>query len=304
MNDYVLETIGLSHDFATGAALDDLNLRVPRGSVFGFLGPNGAGKTTTLRLVLGLLRRQRGQIVVFGRSLDEDRIGTLRKIGSLIEMPSVYGHLTARENLRVHALLHDVSDARIDEVLELVGLASTGKKRASRFSLGMKQRLGIAIALLHSPELLILDEPTNGLDPGGILEIRELIARLTGESGLTIIVSSHLLSEIQRIATHVGILHHGSLRFQGTLAELSEKRGESTVVILRTSDDDLAAGVISRLGMRAVKTSEGVEADLPDDASVATAIRRIVGAGCDVYDARRTGDELEEIFFEMIGGRS
>ena len=156
--------------------MDDINLRVEFGSIYGFLGPNGAGKTTTLRLVLGLLKKQRGSIRVFGQKFDDDRVQILSRIGSLIESPSIYGHLTAAENLKLLQKIYQCPKARIAEVLELVGLANTGKKKAGQFSLGMKQRLSIAIALLHSPTLLILDEPTNGLDPNGIIEIRNSCA--------------------------------------------------------------------------------------------------------------------------------
>lgn len=170
---------------------------VPKGSIYGFLGPNGAGKTTTLRLILGLLKRQTGSINVFNVPFDENRIEILNQTGSLIESPSLYSHLTAYENLNVLRKIYQCPESRINDVLELVGLSNTGKKKSGLFSLGMKQRLGIAIALLNNPALLILDEPTNGLDPNGILEIRELLKRINAESGITIVISSHLLSEIE-----------------------------------------------------------------------------------------------------------
>jgi len=216
-----LETSELSYRFSRKAiVLDKIDLRVPEGSIYGFLGPNGAGKTTTLRLLLGLLRKQQGRILFFGRPFDGDRIASLRKVGSLIESPSVYGHLTAVENLAVWQKIYQCPRERIALVLQWVGLADTGRKKAGQFSLGMKQRLGIAVALLNDPSLLILDEPTNGLDPGGMIEIRELLQQLNREQGVTILLSSHLLSEMEKLVTHTGIIHRGRLLFQGSLDEL------------------------------------------------------------------------------------
>src|SRR5829696_3960962 len=174
-----VETTDLGHGYSGDAAvLCGIDLQVPQGSIYGFLGPNGAGKTTTLRLILGLLKKQEGSIKIFGEDFEKHRVASLRKIGSLIESPSIYSHLTAVENLRLLQKIYQCPRARIDEVLELVGLANTRNKKAGQFSLGMKQRLSIAIALLNSPSLLILDEPTNGLDPNGMIEVRELLRRL------------------------------------------------------------------------------------------------------------------------------
>src|SRR5436190_4174003 len=221
----ILETRDLVHAFTDDTVvLDGINLSVAEGTIYGFLGPNGAGKTTTLRLVLGLLKTQRGSISLFGKDLIHHRVETLRKIGSLIESPSIYSHLTATENLRVLQRVYRCPASRIQEVLALVGLENTGKKKAGQFSLGMKQRLSIAIALLNSPQFLILDEPTNGLDPNGIIEIRELLRRLNREYGITILISSHLLSEIDRLVSHVGIIHKGRILFQGKLEELKERQ--------------------------------------------------------------------------------
>jgi ABC-type multidrug transport system ATPase subunit len=215
-----IETHGLTHRFRSDTVLRDLALAVPQGSIYGFLGPNGAGKTTTLKLLLGLLRRQQGSIQLFGLPLERNRVEILRRIGSSIESPSLYAHLTAWENLAIWRAAFGCSAERIPEVLRLTGLSDTGKKRAGQFSLGMKQRLGIAIALLHQPSLLILDEPTNGLDPHGIAEIRELLLRLNREQGTTIVISSHLLPEVERLITHAAILYRGELRFQGASSEL------------------------------------------------------------------------------------
>ena len=246
---HAIETIGLSHTFSNEVALRDVHLAVPSASIYGFLGPNGAGKTTTLRLVLGLLRRQHGTIEVFGRSLDRHRLEILRRVGSSIESPSVYGQLTARENLEVWRRVFRCPSRRIAQVLELVGLASAGSKRADQFSLGMKQRLSIAVALLHEPTLLILDEPTNGLDPHGILEMRALLSTLNTEHGVTVLVSSHILSEIERIVTHVGVIHRGTMRFQGTLAALLSRQETSAFTRIETSDNAAALEIARRGGL-------------------------------------------------------
>ena len=228
-----LQTAHLYHRNAPGReVLNDINLAVPEGSIYGFVGPNGAGKTTTLRLLLGLLRRQQGAISLFGRDLDSDRIEILRKIGSLIEGPSLYEHLTQ--------MIYRSPRQRLAEVLELVGLSAARDKLVSEFSLGMKQRLAIGVAILHRPALLILDEPTNGLDPNGIVDMRRLLKQLNQEHGTTILVSSHLLSEVERLATHLGIVHHGRLHFQGTLDELRHRRSERTQAWVSTSDDEAA----------------------------------------------------------------
>jgi ABC-2 type transport system ATP-binding protein len=229
-----VETVGLSYAFGRAPVLRDVQLAVPAGSIYGFLGPNGAGKTTTLRLLLGLLRRQHGTIRVLGMDLDRRRTDVLARTGSLIETPSLYGQLTAAENLRVWQVVYGCPRSRIAEVLQLVGLADTGKKRAAQFSLGMRQRLGVAIALLASPDLLVLDEPTNGLDPHGIVEMRELLRRLNRDTGVTVLVSSHLLSEVERLVTHVGIIKAGTLVFQGPLQTLIDRaEAEQRLVVVR-----------------------------------------------------------------------
>src|SRR5687767_14574926 len=209
----VIRTSGLSYHYSRDVqTLHNINLLVERGSIYGFLGPNGSGKTTTLSLLLGLLKAQKGDIEMFGQHLHANREAILSKIGSLIETPSLYGHLTARENLEVYRNTYGASKARIEEVLEIVGLADTGKKVAKKFSLGMKQRLSIALALLPNPELLILDEPSNGLDPAGIIELRALVKALNKEHGMTILISSHILSEVEKMVSHLGIIYKGRMR--------------------------------------------------------------------------------------------
>ena len=296
-----LETADLHHRFATHDVLRGISMQVPTGSIYGFLGPNGAGKTTTLRLILGLLKTQQGQVRIFGRRIDEDRIAILRDIGSMIESPSLYDHLTADENLRVLQLIHRCPATRIREVLELVGLGGTGKKRAKQFSLGMRQRLGIAAALVHRPSLIILDEPTNGLDPGGIIEMRNLLMELNRRDGCTILVSSHLLSEIDRIATHVGILGKGKLLFQGTIEELRRHRQEVLSIRVSTSNDDEALRLIAADGIEArFVEGEIVLPALPPE-RIAALNRKFTAHNLDVYEIRTVRNDLETIFLNLVG---
>jgi ABC-type multidrug transport system ATPase subunit len=216
----VISTSNLTFTFGNQTVVKSLSLQVPEGSIYGFLGPNGAGKTTTIKLLLNLLKTQEGSINIFDLELQSNRIKILSQIGSLIEQPAIYLHLTGKENLLNRALLLQIPEKRVDEMLTLVHLQDAAHKKAGQYSLGMKQRLGIALALLSDPKLLILDEPTNGLDPNGIIEIRELLMKLTGEYKKTVFISSHLLAEIQKMATHVGIINFGELMFQGSIQEL------------------------------------------------------------------------------------
>ncbi|MBM6615058.1 lantibiotic protection ABC transporter ATP-binding protein [Desemzia sp. RIT804] len=211
MNDLILETTSLSKQFGKQLAVNGVSLQIKRNSVYGLLGPNGAGKTTTLKMIIELLQPTSGKIIFDGEPLQRKH---LARIGSLIEGPALYGNLTAVENLMVHTKLLGISQEKINEVLETVDLTNTGKKLASQFSLGMKQRLGIAIALLGDPELLILDEPTNGLDPVGIHEMRGLFASFP-QKGITVILSSHILSEVAQVVDAVGIISDGRLLYQG-----------------------------------------------------------------------------------------
>lgn len=299
-----LTTNDLSHHFGPDRVLKNLNLRVPTGAIYGFLGPNGAGKTTTLRLLLGLLIRQRGTISMFGLPLDQHRLAILRRVGSLIESPSLYDHLTARENLAVWQTIFLTPAARPTEVLDLVGLAHTGRKRVNQFSLGMKQRLSLAVALLHSPDLLILDEPTNGLDPAGIVDMRALLLRLNEEHGTTIVISSHLLAEIDKLVTHAGIINHGEMVFEGPMAELKAKQDQVSSVTVRTSANDRAATVATALGLIATLEPDAVHLPpMPRD-QVAQLTRRLVESDLDVYEVGVARHDLEAIFMGLTGDRS
>ena len=297
-----IETINLTHRFSKDeAALSSVNLQVIEGTIYGFLGPNGAGKTTTLKLILGLLKKQHGEILVFGKPFANDRVGTLRKIGSMIESPSIYGHLTAVENLKILQKVYQCPKKRIGEVLELVGLSRTRNKKAHQFSLGMKQRLSIAIALLHHPSLLILDEPTNGLDPNGILEMRELLQNLNRNHGITILISSHLLFEIEKFVTHIGIINKGKILFQGTLPDLISKRQQNSFVVFETSNDVKAAQIINEFNLSSRIEAGRIAVPLLDKERIAAVNQRLVKNDIDVYQISKIENDLERIFFDVIG---
>ncbi|WP_435264202.1 ABC transporter ATP-binding protein [Tenacibaculum sp. nBUS_03] len=233
MNQLIVETKNLNFSYSKSRKdIDSLALQVPKGSVYGFLGPNGSGKSTTIRLILGLLKKQAGYVSLFGESFNSgSRIKSLHKIGALIENPSLYEHLNAVENLKIAANYRGkISLERIDEVLEIVRLIHAKKKKVKAYSLGMKQRLGLAISLLSNPELIILDEPTNGLDPKGIIEMRELIKELNQKYGTTVFISSHLLSEIEKTCTHVGIIRNGKMLYQDTVKSLKQSKSKNMIV--------------------------------------------------------------------------
>jgi lantibiotic transport system ATP-binding protein len=298
MQNQIIETKGLTYRFGAGApTLQDINLEVPKGSIYGFLGPNGAGKTTTLRLLLGLLKNQEGTIRLFGLDPAKDRLEVLRRLGSLIEQPSLYSHLTARENLEIYRRVYKAPKERVETVLQLVDLAGTGKKKAKQFSLGMKQRLSIAVALLHNPELLILDEPTNGLDPNGIIDTRELIRRLNREAGVTIIVSSHILAEVEKMASHVGIIHKGKMLFQGTLGALHQMQSGTSVVQLDTSDNDKALGLLQAHG--AERRNGHLVLPMSGKDTTARYARILVQNDVDVYLLQPQQNDLEQLFIDI-----
>jgi len=215
----VIETHELCFSYRKQEVLRSINLEVPEGSVFGFLGVNGAGKSTTIRILLGLLSPQSGTVSILGKNVSADR-ELLRNVGSLIDFPSAYGHLSAYDNLKIVTTLLGLGNHRINETLAIVGLAGLHKKKVKSFSVGMKQRLGLALALVADAPILILDEPSNGLDPFGMAELRKLIVTLSTAHGKTIFISSHLLDEVEKVSTHIAILHKGSIRFQGKKEEL------------------------------------------------------------------------------------
>lgn len=301
MPEYCIETNQLTHRFTPDdVVLNNINLQVQTGSIYGFLGPNGAGKTTTLRLALGLLTKQQGSISFFGLPFQENRITVLKKIGSLIESPSLYGHLTAKENLSLLQKVYQCPKERIQHVLDLVALPNTGSKKASQFSLGMKQRLSIAIALLHSPSLLILDEPTNGLDPNGIIEVRELLKKLNQEDGITILISSHLLAEIEKLVTHVGIINKGQLLFQGTLDDLKNKQQLSVSTVFETSDHEKTIKIMTDHSLSPVFENGKIVLPSLGRETIAALNRQLVASDVLVYEISIVKNDLESIFIDLI----
>jgi len=299
MSNAIIKTTGLNYFFSRGQqTLYDINLQVEKGSVYGFLGPNGAGKTTTLRLLLGLLQNQQGKIEMFGEDLQQNRLGILKRLGSLIEQPSLYSHLTAKENLEIYRRIFKADKSRVAEVLQLVGLQDTGKKKAKQFSLGMKQRLSIAIALLHNPELLVLDEPTNGLDPNGIIETRELIKKLNKDFGVTILVSSHILAEVEKMATHVGIIHKGKMLFQGPLPELQQMQTRKSYLNIKTSNNDAAFELLQ--GAYAIERVNGhLQLPYQDNAATANVNRLLLTNNIDVFMLQPQQNDLEQLFIDI-----
>ncbi|WP_426295189.1 ABC transporter ATP-binding protein [Dyadobacter endophyticus] len=220
MSAYIIQTDRLAYAYGERQVLQNISLQVPAGSIFGFLGPNGSGKTTTIRLLLGLIQTGKQRITLFGQDINGNRLSILRRVGALIEIPTLYPHLTGQQNLEIARLARNADRDQVGKVLRMVGLTDDASLKVNGYSLGMRQRLGIALALLGDPDLLILDEPTNGLDPAGIREIRSLLIELSQEHGKTIFVSSHLLSEMEKMVTDVAIIHNGHLLFQGPIGGL------------------------------------------------------------------------------------
>lgn len=297
-NQLIIKTTGLSYRYAKGAqTLSDINLHVEKGSIYGFLGPNGSGKTTTLSLLLGLLNNQKGDIEIFGQHLHANREEILKKVGSLIETPSLYGHLTATENLEVYRPVYGVSKGRITDVLKIVGLADTGKKVVKKFSLGMKQRLSVALALLPDPELLVLDEPSNGLDPAGIIELRELIKKLNREQGMTIVISSHLLAEVEKMVSHVGIVFKGKMIFQGPLSELHSFQQKGSRIFIKTSDNEAAFQLLR--DHQPQMAGESVSVAFSCIKQVAAVNRALMAHNLDVYLLHPKENDLEQLFIDL-----
>lgn len=302
MSEVIIQTNQLTKSFGKRKAVENVNLRINKGDIYGFLGPNGAGKTTTIRMLLGLSKPTEGQVFLFGKNMKKDKITILRKVGSLVEMPSYYAHLTAYENLEAIRCLLDVPKNRIDEVLATVRLTKEAHRPVKGFSLGMKQRLGIAAALLGNPEVLILDEPTNGLDPSGILEIRELIKRLPKEHGMTILVSSHLLSEIDQMATQVGIISKGNMIFQDSIGTL--RKMAQTKINITVHNPELALRTSLAHGFKVSKNDEKIILNNTSNEKVANLISTLVKSDIDVYRVEEEKKTLEEIFLELTKGAS
>lgn len=261
MTEHIIETHALSYGYTKHKQeIKNLYLRVPKGSIYGFLGPNGSGKTTTIRLLLGLMKSNSGQIEIFSENIHYHRLKHLNKVGALIENPSLYNHLNALDHLRIVARYKGkaYSNAELEAFLELVNLHREKKKKTSEFSMGMKQRLGVAMALIGKPELLILDEPINGLDPIGIIEMRNLIKNLNAQSGVTVFISSHILSEIEKLCTHLGVLNAGKIAFQGTLEEFKNISQKNFHFELEVGDNEKAIVILNNMGVSAKYTESNL----------------------------------------------
>ena len=300
---YVVETSGLTKRFGERVAVDDVDLHVPRGSAFGYLGPNGAGKTTLIRMLLGLTRASAGTMRLLGRPVPGERAAALGRVGAIVEEPRFHGHLTGRENLEVIAAAREPeAHTRIDGALARVGLSQRADERVKRYSLGMRQRLGVARSLLADPELLILDEPTNGLDPAGIHEFRATIGGFVAE-GRTVLLSSHLLDEVEKICDAVAIVDRGRVVMQGSIAELAA--GGEQSILISTSDDERALTILAahRAVASASPAPEGIRVRLQVDAEAEAAAddvgRRIVFAGLAIRRFEPARMSLERRFLEI-----
>jgi ABC-2 type transport system ATP-binding protein len=300
---YVVETDGLTKRFGSRVAVDGVDLVIPRGSAFGYLGPNGAGKTTLIRMLLGLTKPSAGSFRLLGRGMPRERGEALARVGAIVEEPGFHKHLTGRENLWISAAVRErATHARIGGALERVGLAARANDRVGTYSQGMRQRLGVARCLIGDPELLILDEPTNGLDPGGIQEFRGLVRSLVDE-GCTVVLSSHLLDEVEKICDHAAIVDRGRIVAQGSLAELSQS-DESTIAI-GCSDPNAARAAIDGDGtIKSVEVvADGLRLLLPEGAHgelVAAAVnKRLVEAGIAVHRLEPARVSLEHRFLEI-----
>lgn len=296
---YIVSTQNLTKQYGGQPVVEDVNLRIPAGCVYGFLGPNGSGKSTTMKMLLSLIQPSSGQVEVFGQPMNRGSRRTLLSgIGSLIESPPGYTHLTGRENMRLIQRLLGLDAQHVDYAIQIVRLQDQMDKKVANYSLGMKQRLGIAMALARRPRLLILDEPTNGLDPAGIEEIRVLLRRLA-DDGVTVMVSSHLLGEIDKTATVLGILSEGRLIFQGSRSELMA--ASTPDVVITCSDPEQAATSLSSLKGRTT-TSGDIALPGLDDQQVAGAVAALVGEGIGVYEVRRDEQSLENVFMNLTAG--
>jgi ABC-type multidrug transport system ATPase subunit len=299
MNDpFAIETRGLTRTFGSSTAVDGIDLRVPRGTIYGFLGPNGAGKTTTIRLLLGLLRPNSGSILLNGELLTQKRRELMRGIGALVETPSLYPHITGQENLEVTRRILNLPRSRVTDALAFTGLTADAHRVVRAYSLGMRQKLGLALAWLGQPRLMMLDEPANGLDPAGIRELRGHLRQFAHDQNVTVFLSSHVLNEIEQVADWIGIINHGRLFFQGKLQELQRYQAPLKVVTDRSSD---AAALLKAKGWRVLANSgDVVELQISCETDVAAMNRCLLEHGIQVYRLERRQETLEELFLRLV----
>jgi len=280
--------------------IDDLTFHVPHGSIYGFLGANGSGKTTTIRLMLGLCRAESGEIMIGGEQINRQSVEAFRKIGALIENPSIYGHLTGKENLQLHTLYYGLDRRQIMNALSMVGLRYVAEKKAGRYSLGMKQRLGLALCLLHNPSLLILDEPLNGLDPQGIAEIRALLLQMQREEGKTIFISSHLLSEIENTCDAICIIDKGKMLFSGKIEALRDSVIRKRVYKITSDRPEEAMQLIQPLvTSKITKDGNGCLIYIEDKEIIPDIISRLTEKNIRIYEVTGIENNLEELYLKL-----
>ncbi|RRD96267.1 ATP-binding cassette domain-containing protein [Clostridiales bacterium COT073_COT-073] len=295
---YMIQTHQLSKAYKGSYVVNQIDLAVKEYEIYGFLGPNGAGKSTTMKMLLGLVQPTGGSLSIMGMPFNhQNRIPILRNVGALIESPSYYGHLTGKENMQIVRTLLNVPQKNIDEAIRIVRMEKQMQKKVRQYSLGMKQRLGIAMALAGMPRLLILDEPINGLDPAGIEEIRELICRLPGEYGMTVMISSHLLSEIEQTAAAIGIINQGEMIFQGSMQDLNSRR--SPQLQIQTQNNRLAAELLWQY--QPELTENGCLFPYMHNSQIGQAIGTLYENGIEVYRIQEKQRSLEEVFLELTG---
>ena len=294
----IVATDNLSKEYDGVYRVQELDIRIKEVDIYGFLGPNGAGKSTTMKMLLGLVKPTSGTIEIMGKPFNEkNRRDILASVGSLIESPSYYGHLTGRENMEIIRRLLDLPKKNIEEAVHIVRMENQMEKKVKNYSLGMKQRLGIAMALARFPKLLILDEPTNGLDPAGIEEMRELIKMLPKQYGMTVMISSHILSEIDQMATVVGIINQGCLIFQERMSVLDMQREPQ--IILRTSDNNHAFQLLKKANPQ--RTTDGLQIGALTDEQTGAVVQCLCSNGISVYRVEEHRESLEDIFLNLTG---
>ena len=302
MNQLIVNTKNLNFSYnKTKHDIENLELKIPRGSIYGFLGPNGSGKSTTIRLLLGLLKKKSGRVALFGETFNsKNRVSLLDKVGALIENPSLYGHLNAIDNLKIATnYRQNIPFSRITEVLDIVKLTDAKNKKIKEYSLGMKQRLGLAISLLSNPELIILDEPTNGLDPKGIIEMRTLIKDLNKTYGTTIFISSHLLSEIEKTCTHVGIIRDGKMLFQDTVSALKASKGTKIKIDIEVDNLSKAIAVLKELNIEKTSLIDGnLQIEVKNKTQITEIIDALRGEKIEIYQVA-IKNNLEELFLSL-----
>lgn len=296
--EYAIEANHLVKHYGRFTALNDLSIHVPVGKVYGFLGKNGSGKTTTIRIIMGLVKAERGNVKIFGADINKDRHKAIQNIGAIVETPGSYENLSAAENLMISARMHKAPKTRVNEVLELVGLSDVRDKKVRKFSLGMKQRLGIANSLIHSPKIIILDEPTNGLDPEGIIEMRKLIRNLSESFGISVLISSHLLSEVELIADYIGIVHCGKL-LQETEVN-STNVDDQSYVLLETNKINETIEIIKlmKLPFETERNALKVFCKKSENGNINA---QLINKGISVYNLSSTAKTLEEKFLSLTG---